>query len=70
MADSRISDKKPCDFPECNCSKCQYQDGCIHKDAYRRLPNRNRWVRSLYEFEKVINHTGERNQVPLIIGKY
>ena len=38
MADSRFSDKKPSDFPECNCSKCQYQDGCIHKDAYRRLP--------------------------------
>lgn len=31
-----MSDKKPSDFPECDCSKCDKK--CIHKDAYRRLP--------------------------------
>lgn len=38
MADRKYSDKKPSDFIECDCSKCQRKDDCIHRDAYRRLP--------------------------------
>ena len=34
MADN----KKPADYIECDCSKCQHKETCIHKDAYRRLP--------------------------------
>lgn len=33
-----MADKRPSDYPECNCSKCQQKENCIHKDAYRRLP--------------------------------
>ena len=33
-----MKDKKPMDFPECDCSKCQQKDTCIHNGAYRRLP--------------------------------
>ncbi len=33
-----MTDKKPSDFKECDCSVCQHKDDCIHKGAYRRLP--------------------------------
>lgn len=38
MADRKLTNKKPSDFPECDCSKCQHKEGCIHRGAYRRLP--------------------------------
>ena len=33
-----MTDKKPSDYKECDCSKCEHKENCIHKGAYRRLP--------------------------------
>lgn len=30
--------KKPMDYSICDCWKCEHQETCIHKDAFRRLP--------------------------------
>lgn len=38
MTDRKLTYKKPSDFPECDCSKCQHKESCIHRGAYRRLP--------------------------------
>lgn len=38
MLDKKPLDKKPSEYPECDCSKCEHKGTCVHREAYRRLP--------------------------------